>query len=230
MENEHIIELAKRYLSVEPVAVKFNFSEKNESADMPNEPLKYCEAVSRVMETSKSMLLDGEHISCPAAKEIFGFVACDQCKMGECVKELVEKGIFANEESAINALTSIPKLKTKTQSIVLSTDEKMPDVYIFYLLPREFMKIVQAYQRIMGEELKLDLSGVMSICGNCTVRPYLNNKVCVSFGCNDSREYGGLADDRLVVGLTPKMAAIIMQSLMEMTNGNSEEIKKEVKM
>ncbi len=229
MEKENVIELARRCLNVEPVAVKFNFSE-NASADMPNEPLKYCEAVNRVMKTSKRMLLDYEHISCPAAKEILGFMACDQCKMGECVKELVEKGMFANEEYAIKALTSIPKLKMKPQSIVLSTDEKMPDVYIFYLRPREFMKIVQAYQRVMGEELKLDLSGVMSICGNCTVRPYLTNQVCVSFGCNDAREYGGIADDKLVVGLTPKMAADIMHSLMELKNGNIKESRKEVKM
>ncbi len=229
MEEQDIIELARRYLNVEPVAVKFNFSE-NASADMPNEPLKYCEAVSRVIKTSKSMLLGCEHISCPAAKETFGFVECDQCKMGECVNELVENGIFKNEEQAIRALTSIPKLKMKPKSISISTNEKMPDVYIFYLRPREFMKIVQAYQRVMGEELKLDLSGVMSICGNCTVRPYLTNKVCVSFGCNDAREYGGIADDKLVVGLTPKMAAVIMHSIMEMTNGNSEERRKEVKM
>lgn len=229
MEEENVIELARRYLNVEPVAVKFNFSE-NASADMPNEPLKYCEAVSRVMKTSKRMLLDCEHISCPAAKEILGFITCNQCKLGECVKELVEKGMFANEEHATKALTSIPKLKMKTQSIVLSTNEKMPDVYIFYLRPREFMKIVQAYQRVRGEELKLDLSGVMSVCGNCTVKPYLTNKVCVSFGCNDSREYGGIMDDRLVVGLPPKTAAVIMHSLMEMMNGNSGEIRKEVKM
>ncbi len=218
MEEESLIELARKYLNVEPVAVKFNFSEKNERADIPSKPLKYCEAVSRVMKTSQSMLLDCDHIPCPAAKEILGFMmACDQCKMGECVKELVEKGMFANEMQAIKALTSIPKLKMKTQSIFLSTNEKMPDVYIFYLRPREFMRIVQAYQRIIGEELKLDLSGVMSICGNCTVRPYLTDQVCVSFGCNDSREYGGIADDKLVVGLTPEKVAPIMQSLMEMT-------------
>ncbi|MDD2665741.1 MAG: DUF169 domain-containing protein [Methanocellales archaeon] len=230
MEEENVIELARRYLNVGPVAVKFNFSEKNKSADIPSKPLKYCEAVSRVMKTSKSMLLDCDHISCPAAKEILGFMECNQCKMGECVKELVEKGMFANEERAIKALMSIPRPTRKPHSMSLSTNEMMPDVYIFYLLPREFMKIVQAYQRVTGEELKLDLSGVMSVCGNCTVRPYLTNKVCVSFGCNDSREYGGITDDRLIVGLTPKVAATIMHSLMEMMNGNSEESKKEVKM
>ncbi|MFC1787556.1 DUF169 domain-containing protein [Halobacteriota archaeon] len=227
MEEENIIELARRYLNVEPVAVKFNFSE-NASADMPNEPLKYCEAVSRVMKTSKSMLLDGEHISCPAARGILGFRACDQCTMGDCVKELVENGIFANEEHALKALTSISRLTRRPQSISLSTNETMPDVYIFYLRPMEFMKIVQAYQRLTGEEIKLNLSGIMSICGNCTVKPYLTNQLCVSFGCSESREYGGITDDELVVGLTPEKAALIMQSLMEMMNANDEKKRKEV--
>jgi uncharacterized protein (DUF169 family) len=78
------------------------------------------------------------------------------------------------------------------------------------------MKLIQAYQRVMGEELKSDLSGGMSICGNCTVRPYLTNQVCVSFGCDNAREYGGITDGKLAIGLTSEKAAIIMQSLMEM--------------
>jgi uncharacterized protein (DUF169 family) len=84
VEKVNIIEQVRRYLNVTPVAVKFNFSE-NASANKPSEPLRYCEAVSKVMKTSKSILLDSEHISCPAAREVLGFRACDQCAMGESV-------------------------------------------------------------------------------------------------------------------------------------------------
>jgi uncharacterized protein (DUF169 family) len=81
------------------------------------------------------------------------------------------------------------------------------------------MKIVQAYQRIAGDELKLDVSGVAPVCGNCTVRPYVTNQICVSFGCNDSRQYGGIESDELVVGISRKMAGPIMASFLQMEEG-----------
>lgn len=216
---ESVIELARHYLNVTPVGVKFCFADNTIiGTRWYGEPLRYCEAVNRVMTSSVEMLLDGENISCHAAKEILGLVQCTQCLFSECLKELIEKNKFKNQESAFKALVSIPRLRKRPSSILLSNIRNSPDVYIFYLRPYEFMRVVQAYQRVMGEELEMDVSSVMPVCGNCTVRPYITNQICASFGCRDSREYGGLTEDKLVVGMPTRKAELIMHSLVEMGN------------
>lgn len=215
MPKNNIIKNSKRYLNSIPVRVKFNFNSiKNENK--PLEGLKYCEAVNKVLRTSKRMDLDSETISCPAAREIFGLASGEGSEMEECSKELIEKGMFKNGESAFKALSSVPRMDRKLKSITLSIDEVKPDVYLFYLRPKDFMKFVQAYQRVKDEELKLELSSVMPVCGNCTVRPYLAKKICITFGCNDSRDYGGITEDKFVVGVTQENIDAIFQSLLEM--------------
>jgi len=215
---EFVVGSAKQLLNAKPVGVNFCFT--NNTVTCPHwqaEPLRYCEAVNRVMASSEEIALDGGNISCPAAKEILGLLQCEPCTFGECLKELTEKNKFTSQKFAFKALISVPRLKMKPASIILSANtRKMPDIYIFYLRPYEFMKVVQAYQRVTGEELELNVSSVMPVCGNCTVRPYVTNKVCVSFGCGDSREYGGLREDELVVGMPAQKAELIMQSLVEM--------------
>jgi uncharacterized protein (DUF169 family) len=47
----------------------------------------------------------------------------------------------------------------------------------------------------------------------------VTNQICVSFGCNDSRQYGGIESDELVVGISRKMAGPIMASFLQMEEG-----------
>jgi uncharacterized protein (DUF169 family) len=213
-END-ILEISNVYLNGVPVRCKFNFRDvKNE--DKPSEPLRYCEAVKEVLNSSKRMLLDSECISCLTAKEILGLADCKGGKMDGCLKELVDKGAFQSKESAQKALSDVPWMIKKPKSITLSLDEEKPDVYLFYLRPKEFMRVVQAYQRVEGDELRLEISSVMPICGNCTVRPYVTKKIGVSFGCDESRRYGGIPEDKFVVGITPENIERIFQSLLGM--------------
>lgn len=215
LTEKDIVEISNIYFNGAPVRCKFNFSSvKNE--DMPPEPLRYCEAVKEVLNTSKRMVLNSECISCPAAKEILGLVDCRDCKMDGCLKELVEKGAFQSKESAQKALSDVPWMIRKPKSITLSLDEEKPDVYLFYLRPKEFMRLVQAYQRVQGDELRLEISSVMPVCGNCTVRPYVTKKIGVSFGCDESRKYGGITDDKFMAGITPENIEMIFQSLLGM--------------
>jgi len=169
------------------------------------------------------MLLNDESISCNAAREILGLMDCKHCEIAECVRELVDAGRFVDEGAVVKALSNIPRLRRRPKSILLSTCGEDSDVYVLYLRPEGFMKIVQAYQRITGDELRLDVSGVVPVCGNCTVRPYVTNEICVSFGCNDSREYGGIESDELVVGIPRQMAMAIMASFLEMEKERDEE-------
>jgi uncharacterized protein (DUF169 family) len=202
-----------------PVGVKFCFADDiGSDTHRPERPLKYCEAVNKVMTSFEDLLLKGEDISCPAAAEILGLAHCDRCPLGECLKELTVNGRFTDEQSALRALSSIPRLQAKPNSIILSANLVDPDVYIYYLRPKDFMKVVQNYQKSSGEELTTDISSVMPVCGNCTVRPYVTNRICISFGCPDSRKYGGITDDKLVVGVPSQKENFITRSISEMVD------------
>jgi uncharacterized protein (DUF169 family) len=46
----------------------------------------------------------------------------------------------------------------------------------------------------------------MSVCGNVAVKSYIDQKISISFGCPDSREYGGIERGELVIGLPHNIA------------------------
>jgi uncharacterized protein (DUF169 family) len=49
--------------------------------------------------------------------------------------------------------------------------------------------------------MKVELSGFAAVCGNVAVKAYVTRRISLSFGCEDSRQYGGVPRDRLIVGI-----------------------------
>ena len=214
--SNKIKNLFNELLHLAPVGVNFYFSgEVDMDSERTAEPLRFCQAVEHVQQTSRNMLLIEEDISCPAAKAVLGFEENDRI-LADCADKLVEARRFTDEGSAIQALMDVPRIRGKTHSILLSASGVLPDVYVFYLRPVELMQLVQAYQRVIVQPIGLNVTGVMPVCGNCTVRPYVTNEVGVSFGCEDSREYGGISDDKLVLGMPFLKAVSTLRSLAEM--------------
>jgi uncharacterized protein (DUF169 family) len=170
------------------------------------------------MRTSRDMLLNGENISCPAAKGTLGSTRSERCAVGECLKEFVKEGMFLSEEAAFRALMGIARMGRRPRYILISTHTTSPDAYVFHLSPKDFMLIAQAYQRIEGEELGLDVSSIMPVCVNCASRPYVTDRICASFGCADSRTYGVIADDKFVVEMPVEKAVSVARSLTDMMN------------
>ena len=71
--------------------------------------------------------------------------------------------------------------------------------------PEEIMYLVKVYQGLTGKALDVILCNMMPICGCVTVRTYLTEKISISFGCNNSREFAGIGRDRLAVGVPYKL-------------------------
>jgi uncharacterized protein (DUF169 family) len=214
--SNKITKAFKELLHLAPVGVNFYFSEDVDiDSERPVEPLRFCQAVERIQQTSRNMLLTKEDISCPAARVVLGFEENDRI-LTDCAAKLVEARRFNDEGSAIQALMDVPRIRGKTRSVLLSTSGVLPDVYVFYLRPVELMQVVQAYQRVIVQPIRLNVTGVMPVCGNCTVRPYVTNEVDMSFGCEDSREYGGIPDDKLVLSMPFLKAVSTLRSLAEM--------------
>jgi uncharacterized protein (DUF169 family) len=202
-------------LDLTPVGVNFYFGSVEASYERPDEPISFCQAVDRVMKSSRNLLLKEEDLSCPASKMVLGFEN-HRGTLFECARKLVDARRFPSEGSAVQVLSDVPQMRGEISAVLLSVSGVVPDVYILYLPPIGFMRILQAYQRAHARPLILSVTGVMPVCGGSAVRPYVTNEVSISFGCDDSRNYGGISDSEMVLGVPFGKAASILKDLAEM--------------
>jgi len=218
-EREGSNEIMKSFndlLHLTPVGVKFYFhKEEGTNYERPDEPVRFCQAVDYVLKTSRNLLLKKDDISCPAARIVLGFEDNEDILI-ECAEKLVDAGRFKDEATAIQVLLEVPTIRGEICSVLLSSTGILPDTYILQSNPSVIMRVVQAYQRVYAQSLRFDVTGVMPVCGNCAVRPYATNEICVSFGCDDSRKFGDIPNSNLVMGIPFRKALSILQSLSEM--------------
>ena len=93
-----------------------------------------------------------------------------------------------------------------TSCIELEKDGK-GDVHLAYLMPKDVMVLVQAYHMILGGSPTFTCPSLAPVCGVAAVQAYCTEKVCIAFGCCDSRLYGGIRDSEIVVGIPDKLVS-----------------------
>lgn len=214
--SNEILKSFNELLNLTPVGVKFYFhKEEGMIYERPDEPIRFCQAVDYVLKTSRNLLLKKDDISYPAARIVLGFEDNEDILI-ECAKKLVDAGRFKDEASAIQVLSDVPTIRGEICSVLISSTGILPDTYILQSNPSVIMRVVQAYQKVYTQSLRFDVTGVMPVCGNCAVRPYITNEICVSFGCDDSRKYGDIPDSNLVMGMPFLKAVSALRSLAEM--------------
>jgi len=174
--------------------VKF-YKEMPDNSDYETmEGVRFCEAI--VKARLSPVILKGSDISCAGAKYVFGW---DHRVGKEIINACCEKR-HISLSIAKSILLASPQLEVSPAAIELNTDGK-PDLYISYPQPEQFMNLLKVFQQYKGENLTVNLSSIMGVCGNVAVKTYLEGKISISFGCDDSREYGRISRDRLAVGI-----------------------------
>ena len=107
---------------------------------------------------------------------------------------------------------SIPRIKDPAFDYIgLNVDD--PDIFIFYMTPKRFMEFLKVYQRT-GNNLKVKLSSITAMCGDVAAQTLLTEKICLSFGCDDSREYGEVADEELIVGIPKRAIELLTNKIL----------------
>jgi len=177
------------------VAIKF----EKEILANDIEPVRFCEAVYKAQKKTISLSLP--KICCDGAKRCFGWLKDNDVKLAQRLSEKTGIG----QDIACELMRSVPFLDEKFSGISLGKDID-GDVYITYASPESAMKLVRSWQKVTGRNLDTEISGIMSVCGNVAVKSYIDQKISISFGCPDSRKYGGIARDQLVIGLPHKVA------------------------
>ena len=163
------------------------------------EPIRFCEAVYKAQ--NKHISLSLPNVCCDGAKRCFGWLKNNDEKLSQGLS----KKTGMEQDVTYELIRSVPVLNDKISGISLGKDI-VGDVYISYASPESAMKLVRYWQKMTGRNLNTEISSIMSVCGNVAVKSYINQKISISFGCPDYREYGGIEKERLVIGLPNNIA------------------------
>lgn len=164
----------------------------------PNEnlakrPMRLCEAIKKSY--TQPVVLTRDLISCPGALRSLGWTNHVDDTLAHRVAETMD----ATFDIARKVVTNTPRLKDGV-SVTVGRNN-VPDIAVSYAQPEAAMRLVRLWQQVHGVDLDLTASSVMAICGNIVARAHVTGQIAISFGCPDSRQYGSISRDRLVMGL-----------------------------
>ncbi len=169
------------------------------AGNLASRPMRLCEAIAESY--AQPLILPSELIECPGAHRS---LALGWFNSDELAYEISQKTnmpqIMVNR-----AVKSTPCLNFPIAALTLGKLES-PDVVVSYLRPNAAMKIIRRWQEVNGREIATKLSTFMAVCGGVVVKAHKLREICFSFGCPDSRKYGKIEDDKLIIGMPYQLA------------------------
>ena len=192
----HICKRLSQISCSEWIAVKF----QGQLFTPGDGPIRFCEAVYQAHKQNVSLTCDS--LCCDGARRCFGWLKNNDMELAQRLSQKTDIG----QDSAYELIRSVPVLDKSIIRISLGVDIQ-GDVFISYASPESAMKLVRNWQKMTRRNLRMDISGIMSVCGNVAVRSYLEQSISISFGCPDSREYGGIKKEQLIIGLPHNIAS-----------------------
>jgi len=179
------------------VKVKFTNEEPDSKEGKKIRNVRFCEAVKEAV--TEPIILEKSSVSCLGAQYAFGWNSNSKKLLKTC-RDKTNSSI-ANLKSA---LSESPRFKKAVKYIGLNT-KGIPDLMISYTTPEEIMNLTKTYQKFTGKGLDILLHSMMSICSGVAVKTYLEEKITISFGCNDSRNFAALDRHTLAIGIPKNM-------------------------
>lgn len=182
------------------IGVKFYDSRPDVNEVEVLKGVRFCQATKEAV--LHPVLLDKRSLSCPGALSSFGW--------GEKInnnKEFFQRCRDKHniDENNLNAiLENAPCLKKVPSFIGLNTSGD-PDLALSYVSPAQVMTLLNLYSVDKGESLDVSLQNIMSICSGVVCKAFLENKISISFGCQDSRGFAGIGRDSLAIGIPKSM-------------------------
>jgi uncharacterized protein (DUF169 family) len=161
--------------------------------------VRFCEMVNDAFHAT--FYVTPHNVKCLGARRSMALLKHDSELIDHVHKE---SGI--NEETITRAINDIPQLNTPLKNILMGIDERMekilqPDMYLLFTIPARVMELMKMYALKLDEFPVIKPYTFMSVCGNVLVNTYKNKVISISFGCPESRKFGGLKSDQVVVGI-----------------------------
>ena len=165
--------------------------------------MRLCEAVARSFH--ETIVLPVEYIRCLGARRCLRLTRNDD---ELALRISTEAGIAL--DVAYKAIEEVPRVFRPATAVTLGK-QPSPDVVIGYVQPGLIMNLVRRWQEIYGAGPSVKLSSFMALCGNVLAGAHTSRQPCLSFGCPDSRKYGGIEEDMLVVGIPSCLAETLFR-------------------
>lgn len=156
--------------------------------------LRFCEAVHQAGHACID--LSPEIIRCEGAKRAFGWI---KNKDEALALHLSEKTGMEGDR-ARELVRQVPVLGYPYAGVRVGTCAN-PDVLVTYARPEAAMRLVRLWETATGHSLRADVSSIMAVCGNAVVKAYMSQSISISFGCPDSRQYGGIQPEEMVIAV-----------------------------
>jgi len=178
-------------------SIKINY--KGPCKNSPAIKMRFCEAVSYSFNVPLS--INGDTLSCLGSQRSFGLLKND-----DEIANHISLEIGISLELIKQSLIDIPKFEEPIKSILLGIQEHMedqikPDLFILHLSPKDAMDLMKEYTSKTSIAPVIKPVTYLSVCGNILTQTYKYNRMSISFGCPDSREYGGVSKNDVIVGI-----------------------------
>jgi len=156
--------------------------------------MRFCEAVCQAGHARID--LSPEMIGCEGAKRAFGWMK----NKDEALALHLSEKTGMNGDRARELVRQVPVLGYSYAGIRVG-DCANPDVLVTYARPEAAMRLVRLWETATGHSLRVDVSSIMAVCGNAVVKAYMSQCISISFGCPDSRQYGGIQPEEMVIAI-----------------------------
>ena len=167
--------------------------------NLASRPMRLCEAINESF--AHPLVLSTDLIDCPGACRSLGLEKINQNEIANKISGKTGMPL----KVVLKVLEDIPRLDTPVNALSMGKIDK-PDVVVSYLRPYAAMNFISRWQIVYGTNISIDISSLMAVCGCVVVRAYKFQEVCFSFGCPDSREYGQIENDKLIIGMPYQLA------------------------
>jgi uncharacterized protein (DUF169 family) len=142
--------------------------------------------------------------------------APEKIKTGEFYQSL---GRFSSLGSAKRTMESIPKIDPMMKAIIYAPLEKVnfnPDVIVVISSPAQAMRLAQAMVYTRGGRVEASFSGIQSVCADAVAGPFVNNTANFTLGCSGSRQFAGIKEDEVIVGMNGENIGCVVTALVSM--------------
>jgi uncharacterized protein (DUF169 family) len=160
----------------------------------PRGLLRFCEAVHQAGHAG--MDLAPEMLRCEGARRAFGW----RKNRDEALALHLSEKTGMTAARARELVRHVPVLGFPYAGIRVG-DCANADVLVTYARPEAAMRLVRLWEVATGHSLPVEISSIMAVCGNAVAKAYMSQSISISFGCPDSRQYGGIQPDEMVIAV-----------------------------
>lgn len=175
----------------------------DEVINIPLKKVRFCEAVSHSFEIP--LLINKQNIGCVGAARNLGF----HPQTDDEIRNHISENTGIPREFVGKMLANTPPIHKSLTNVYMGITEAMEEIYkpeffIVYANPLKVMQLIHDLARKQQRRPFIAAYSLLSICGNVFARGYNSDTVCISFGCPESRRYGGVDKDEVVIGFTER--------------------------